>query len=182
MIKIQLIFLLILCTSCASWFDGNREGIFVTIGAGASNLTAEYSGEEDMDTTIGTLGTKVGWGFGERLSVMVAKTNHFYSSGGEDVLSETSALGIQLYILQNLYVYGASGITNFSNEVSESAVDNFVTGTGTIFGLGYNFAKHYSFEVSVSAAELDQEDITESGLTAPTIQNSTSFMIVGQVF
>ncbi len=180
--KRKLLICILLFLNFSSFaFDGKRDGFILSLGAGISTVDADFSNDRNMSATLGAFGTRIGWGFGERFSVFFGKESHIYKYDGVDLLNETSGLGAMIFVLPDFYIFGVSGISGFINDISLDTSDA-VLGTGSYYGFGYEFSKHFSIEFTQSAVEVDQDDITDKKVIAPFEQTATSILLMGHIY
>lgn len=175
-----LIFLFFLSASSYG-FDGKRSGFQLSFGAGLSNIDAKFSQNRQMKSTVSAYSLRFGWGFGERFSLFFGKESHLYKYDGEDVLNEISAIGAKIYVLQNVYLYGGSGIGGFVNEITLDS-SKTVMGTGSYYGLGLQVFKNFSIELGASQMDVDQDDLNKDGVVSPYEQTSSHVLFMFQLY
>ena len=166
----------ILCLSSTSFaFDGNRQGLQFSVGAGAGKLDAKFSGNNNFEKTTLTYGVKIGYGFGNRFSIFLEKESRIYEYLDHDILNEITEL-IKVIFNPRIFIYGAGGIGGFMNKISLD-ISKATIGSGYFYGLGFDLFKNVSLELSQSSLSIDQDELDKDNIVSPTEQTSTNLLL-----
>ncbi len=163
---ITITMMLVLTVGYLSAFDGKRKGFILGwgLGIGKLDLTEKYDGiktkgnRKDFNFTTNS---KIGWGFNENFELYYTSKNfwgsHLNKAGKKETfVTSLSAFGASYYFKDaaesawkpSVFVSGGAGIAGWQNPFEDDDDTETLSGFGVFGGIGYEFAKHYSFELS----------------------------------
>ena len=176
----------ILFAFSAFGFDGNKNGLQLSFGAGLSAMQANFNDIEDgdhkeMNSTLSAYAFRFGYGFGDKFSLFFGKESHVYKYDQKDVLNEISAIGLKFQLSPSLYILGAHGIGGYVNEITLDS-NKMTLGTGSFVGIGYEILTNFAFEVGMSRMQVDIDELQKNSVESPYEQTSSHVLFMIQLY
>jgi hypothetical protein len=154
--------IVILNTGTARAFDGRRSGFILGfgLGGGYTHVTQTLSSSllsGDESVTADEFGVasefKIGAGIGNRFQLYYANRMNWFSVEGGSVTftSAVGLVGVSYYLEEqtpSLYLMGLIGLSSWDAPFEEGVDSSSGFGIGA--GLGWEFARHFSFEATVN--------------------------------
>jgi len=154
--KIFFSLLGLLVASSLSAFDDNREGLFLSLGAGISQTSYESHNNSSFKTGFGT-SQKIGYGLTSQFLLHLSREDSWFRKDNDLHISCISGLGAMYYFSEeagSFFVSGTLGVGTFNN-VDEKD-ENF--GEGISLTLGYEMLKHLNTELTFMAVDVNIEN------------------------
>lgn len=154
--KTSLALLGFLVASSLDAFDNNREGLFLSLGAGISQTSYEPYKRSNSKTGFGT-SQKIGYGLTNQFIVHLSREDSWFKKDNDLHMSCVPGIGATYYFSEeakSIFVSGTLGAGTFNN--IDEKDENF--GTGLSLTLGYEIVEHFNTELTFMAADVKMED------------------------
>jgi len=165
-----LLFCLLITSQQAFALDGTRKGFSISVGGGFHSI--EVDSQESFFTTTEPLSEsgiatslKIGGGVNQNLSLYYIRNASWFDNEYVYVAG-MSGIGATYHVrptAPSLYFLASVGIADYAAPFTENI--DVTTGTGYMFGLGYEFKPHWMIEGTYFISEYDDGDVTSPQLT-----------------
>ncbi len=187
--KCLLTVVILFSASSAMAFDDDRDGFFMGFGIGVHSLNNDYffyDSKMQTDSKNGLATSfKIGYGFTEQVALYYIRNaswfNDSYSEGysTSDTLYTIGmgGLGITYYFSSSApsaYLMLASGVGDISAPLESNATSD--TGCANLFGVGYEFSKHVTSELTLLKADIESSYDSRLRLESTSLQLTINYV------
>ncbi|HFU77349.1 MAG TPA: hypothetical protein ENK68_02470 [Epsilonproteobacteria bacterium] len=146
----------ILLSSSLEAFDNNREGFFVSLGAGVSQTSHRPYESSNSHTGFGT-SQKIGYGLTNQWIVHLTREDSWFKYDSDQYVSCVLGFGATYYLSENkgsLFFSASLGAGSFNN----IDTDKNKFGPGVSLSVGYEMLEHLNAEITFMAADVEIDD------------------------
>jgi len=165
-----VMFVLLITSQQVFALDGTRKGFSISVGGGIHSIDVEgdesfFSAPESVSESGIATSLKIGGGVNQNLSLYYIRNASWFDSEYVYVAG-MSGIAATYHVRQtapSLYFLASVGFADYAAPFTENV--DVTTGTGYMFGVGYEFKAHWMVEGTYFISEYDDSDISSPQLT-----------------